>query len=154
MMTSSKGNIFHRRYLPFVRGIHRSLVNSPHKGQWRGTLMFSLICARINDWGNNREAGDLRRQCPHYDVNVMFRPMINVDNRNKATQSLVYAYSAWAAIQLGFCIVISTISRTSVHSRSASEMTFVPIASLSPRLMFSSTFCVLHNIEQTFFCVP
>ena len=36
------------RYWPFVRGIHRSPVNSPHKGQWRGALMFSLICARIN----------------------------------------------------------------------------------------------------------
>ena len=32
------------RYWPFVRGIHRSRVNSPHKGQWRGALMFSLIC--------------------------------------------------------------------------------------------------------------
>ena len=29
------------RYWPFVRGIHRSPVNSPHKGQWRGALMFS-----------------------------------------------------------------------------------------------------------------
>ena len=36
------------RYWPFVRGIHRSPVNSPHKGQWRGALMLSLICARIN----------------------------------------------------------------------------------------------------------
>ena len=36
-------------------------VNSPHKGQWRGTLMFSLICARRNGWVNNGEAGDLRR---------------------------------------------------------------------------------------------
>ena len=33
------------RYWPFVRGIHRSPVNSPHKGQWRGALMFSLIYA-------------------------------------------------------------------------------------------------------------
>ena len=33
------------RYWPFVRGIHRSPMNSPHKGQWRGTLMFLLICA-------------------------------------------------------------------------------------------------------------
>ena len=32
------------RYWPFVWGIHRSPVNSPHKGQWRGALMFSLIC--------------------------------------------------------------------------------------------------------------
>ena len=46
-------------------------VNSPHKGQWRGALMFSLICVWINDWVNNREAGDLRRHSGHYDVNVM-----------------------------------------------------------------------------------
>ena len=32
------------RYWPFVRGIHRSPVNSPHKGQWRGAVMLSLIC--------------------------------------------------------------------------------------------------------------
>ena len=49
------------RYWPFVRGIHRSPVNSPHKGQWRGALIFSLICIWINGWVNNREAGDLRR---------------------------------------------------------------------------------------------
>ena len=46
-------------------------VNSPHKGQWRGALIFSLICARINDWVNNREAGDLRCYRGHYDVIVM-----------------------------------------------------------------------------------
>ena len=44
--------------LLFVRGIRRWLVNYPHKGQWRGALLFSLICARINRWVNNREAGD------------------------------------------------------------------------------------------------
>ena len=33
------------RYWPFVRRIHRSLVNSPHKGQWRGAFTFSSICA-------------------------------------------------------------------------------------------------------------
>ena len=60
------------RYWPFVWGIHRSPVNSPHKGQWRGALMFSLICAWINGWVNNRKAGDLRRYRAHYDVTVMF----------------------------------------------------------------------------------
>ena len=59
------------RYWPFVRGIHRSPVNSPHKGQWRGALMFSLICAWITGWVNNREAVDLRRHHAHYDVIVM-----------------------------------------------------------------------------------
>ena len=61
------------RCWPFVLGIHRSPVNSPHKGQWRGALMFSLICAWINRWVNNREAGDLRRYRAHYDVIVMIQ---------------------------------------------------------------------------------
>ena len=46
-------------------------VKSPHKGQWCGALMFSLPCAWINDWVNNREAGDLRRYRGHYGVNAM-----------------------------------------------------------------------------------
>ena len=45
--------------------------NSLHKGQWRGALIFSLICAWINAWVNNREAGDLRRYRAHYYVSVM-----------------------------------------------------------------------------------
>ena len=56
---------------PIVRGIHRSPMNSLHKGQWRGALMFSLICVWINDCVNNREAGDLRCYRAHYDVIVM-----------------------------------------------------------------------------------
>ena len=70
MMTSSNGKHF-PRYWPFVRGIHRSPMNSPHKGQWRGALMFSLISARINGWVNNGEAGDLRRHRAHYGIIVM-----------------------------------------------------------------------------------
>ena len=58
-------------YWPFVRGIQRSPVNSPHKGQWRGAWMLSLICAWMNGWVNNREAGDFRRHRAHYDVTVM-----------------------------------------------------------------------------------
>ena len=46
-------------------------VTSPHTGQWRGAWMFSLICAWINGWVNNRDAGDLRRNRAHYDVSVI-----------------------------------------------------------------------------------
>ena len=59
------------RYWPFVRGIHRSPVNSPLKDQWRRALMFSLICACINGWVNNRETGNLGCHRTHYDVIVM-----------------------------------------------------------------------------------
>ena len=37
-------------YWPFVQGIHWSPVNHSHKGQWRGALMFSLICGRLAIW--------------------------------------------------------------------------------------------------------
>ena len=59
------------RYCPFVRGIHRLPVNSPHKGQWRGGLVFSLICVWTNGWVHNRDAGDLRCHRALYDVTVM-----------------------------------------------------------------------------------
>ena len=68
MITSSNGNIFR------VTGP----VNSPHKGQWSGALMFPLICTRINGWVNNRETGDLRRHRGHYDVTVMHRQTSNI----------------------------------------------------------------------------
>ena len=63
------------RYWPFVRGIHRSSVDSPHKGQWRGVLMFHLICAKTNDWANSPYAGDLRCHGAHCDV-IMMRNLV------------------------------------------------------------------------------
>ena len=74
------------RYWPFVRGIHRSPVNSPHKGQWRGAFMFSLVWAWINGWANNREAGGLRLHRTHYDVTVMWQQdcyRVHLSWRNK-----------------------------------------------------------------------
>ena len=58
------------RYWPFVPGIHRSPINSPHKGQWCRALMFSLICAWIYGWANNREADNLRRHRAHNCLTV------------------------------------------------------------------------------------
>ena len=60
------------RYWPFVMGTDGSPVNSPHKGQWRGALMFSLTGAWTNGWANHRDAADLRRHRTHYDVTVVF----------------------------------------------------------------------------------
>ena len=62
---------FSPRHWPFVRGIHRSPVDSPPNGQWRGALIFSMICAWANRWANNRDTGDLRRHRAHHDVTVM-----------------------------------------------------------------------------------
>ena len=76
------------RYWPFVRGIHRAQVISPHKGQRRGALIFSLICAGINGWVNNRHAGELRPHRAHYDVTVM-------SLRCLKTMSLKRLHFAW-----------------------------------------------------------
>ena len=68
MMMSSSGNIFR---VTFMTGIHRLPMNSPHKGQWCGTLMFPLICTWINAGANTWDAGDLRSHRAHYDVIVI-----------------------------------------------------------------------------------
>ena len=57
--------------LVFMKTSSNGHIYSPHKGQWRGVLMFSLVCAWINCWVNNDEAGDLRRYRGYYDVSVM-----------------------------------------------------------------------------------
>ena len=50
--------------------------NSPVTGEFPAqrpvTRNFHFfICARLNDWVNNGEAGDLRRHRAHYDVTAM-----------------------------------------------------------------------------------
>ena len=61
LSTNTMASLFHEdvikwkhfpRYWPFVRGIHRSPLDFPHKVQWRWALMFSLICAWTNVWAN------------------------------------------------------------------------------------------------------
>ena len=87
------------RYWPFVRGIHRSPVNSPHKGQWRGALVFSLICAWINGQVNNREVGDLRRHRAHYDVIVMLSLVNQVQINGTGTIAVLSARSNVCTIE-------------------------------------------------------
>ena len=68
-------------------------VNSPHKGQWRGALMFSLICAWTNGWVNNREAGDFRRHRAHCDVIVMNSETVSMSWRHGYTYWVHVAYN-------------------------------------------------------------
>ena len=59
-----------------------SAGNSPVPGEFPSqrpetrSFDFSLICAWINGWVNNRKAGDLRRNRAHYDVSVMDLPFL------------------------------------------------------------------------------
>ena len=69
VMTSSNGNIF--RVAGHLYGeiiVHRWI---PLTTFIDAELQCFLWSRRINGWINNREAGDLRRPRPHYDVTVM-----------------------------------------------------------------------------------
>ena len=59
------------RYWPFVRGIHRSPVNSHTKASDAELRSFLWSVLWIIGWVNNHEAGDLRRHRALYDVIVM-----------------------------------------------------------------------------------
>ena len=50
---------------------NRSPVDSLHKGQWRGALMFSLIFAWTNGWANVQDPDVLNRHGVHYDITAM-----------------------------------------------------------------------------------
>ena len=92
------------RYWPFVRGIHRSPVNSPHKGQWRGALILSLICVWINSWVNNRKAGDLRRYRVHCDVSVMVNYLMSANcciNHRPTSSGVHFTYALSFVAQIG-----------------------------------------------------
>ena len=97
------------RHWPFVRGIHRSPVNSPHKGQWRGALMFSLICAWTNSWANTGDVGDLRRHRAHYDVIVVAG--VN-SNNSQALQQAQYWLQSWVWFVFKISLSISTLGYT------------------------------------------
>ena len=83
------------RYWPYMRGIHRSPVNSPHKGQWHGALIFPFIC----DWINGDLAGDFRRHRAHYDIIVMGKTGTTKGKHSTHTnKSCNYMYTAWEVL--------------------------------------------------------
>ena len=102
MMTSSNGNIFRvtdhlcgeftgPRWIPRTKASDAEL--------W----CFSLTCAWIHDWVNNREAGDLRPYRAHYDVIVMYLTQMSVDvigstvapTGDKSFMQPIMTYSHW-----------------------------------------------------------
>ena len=79
----------------FLRGIRRSPVTSPHKGQWCGALMSSLICAWINGWVNTRVDGDHR-------VIAIVTPSI----------TFLFCVSRWWRQTLNTCLYVTVISQS------------------------------------------
>ena len=98
MMTSSNGNIFRvtgplcgeftgHRWIPLTKASGAEL--------W----CFLFICAWINSWVNNREAGDLRRHRTHYGVIVMQRKVREWGVLELAWQSTSVSVAQWSNLQ-------------------------------------------------------
>ena len=136
-------------YWPFVQGIHRSPVNSPHKGQWRGALMFSLLCAWINGWVNTSEAGDLSRHRAHYDVTVMISLIRGVMIYRK-TKYGMYDYLSIPRSQIIYFSyhVEAETKWPSFHRRHISNA-FSPIRLVTIRLRFH--WSLLPSFQLTIF---
>ena len=77
--------------------VRNSPVNYPHKDQWRGALMFSLICTWTNGWVNNRDADHLRRRRAHYDITVVTWDVprhLALSELNRSIHGSMYMYSS------------------------------------------------------------
>ena len=122
MMTSSNGSIF-RVTDPF------SGEFTEGKGQWRGALIFSLICARINGWVNNGDTGDLRRHRAHCDVNVMI--------------SLCWNVTLMTHLCLSY-IVNPKIDDVSCHTR-ASVAKVLPYITSSLRILSNGRYKIIYR---------
>ena len=85
------------RYWPFVWGIHRLAVNSPHKGQWRRALMFFDLCLnkrlskQSSGWWFEMPSCSLWCHC---NVNPLPEPKLPLLTRPLVTNSrLIYVHS-------------------------------------------------------------
>ena len=66
-------------FCPFVRGIHRTPVNSPHKGTVMRTFDLSLLLVWTNCWTITRLIGNSRRS---FDVGTMRAVPVNLSALN------------------------------------------------------------------------
>ena len=86
-MTSSNGNIFRvTGHLCEEFTGHRWIPRA--KASDAGLRCFLWSAYWLNGWINNREAGDLRRHCAHYDVNVML-------SADESACRLIHSSNVW-----------------------------------------------------------
>ena len=89
----------------FMWGMHRSPVNSLHKGQWRRALMlFFFIRAWISGWINNPRAGDLRRYRAHYDVIVIPETQAGRHHCDTTSFRWTFRWSGSPLVQVKACV--------------------------------------------------
>ena len=107
MVTSSNRRIF--ALLAICAGIHWSLMNSPHKGQWRGALMICALNKRLSKqwwgwwfetpsrslWRHCNVYIDFLAVCPHLVISVHFYPRP------------VLAFGYFHCLRLCVCVYVS-----------------------------------------------
>ena len=106
MMALSNGNIFR---VTGPLGIHRSPVKPQHKSQWRGALMFSLICAGINQ---------AHYEYIHYNIDkcIVFHCMVIIHGVDILWNSRTTRDNWWVlCYQIHMNIVLHGFSRLAVH---------------------------------------
>ena len=96
---SSNGNIF-RVTGPLFGEFTGHRWISLTKGQWRGVMMFSLICAWTKGWINNRNVSGLKHHRAHYDFIVMFNFMVCTGWRWPCTVSISWGKSTHHLCQI------------------------------------------------------
>ena len=98
--------------LAICAGIHRSAVNYPHEGLWRGALMFSLICAlnkqlskQSRGWWFEMSSRSLWRHCndQNHERNKHATRIFTPGNLLPVTYRSLSSTS-WMLIHLGYCI--------------------------------------------------
>ena len=112
--------------LALCGAIHRSPVNSPHKAQLRGALLFYFICAWINGWVNNCDAGDFRSRYVHYDVTVMYM------------QSRVCTFSRNASLLM----LLIQFTLLSIYSHSLKSSQWSHESTIASQITVNSTVCL------------
>ena len=109
---------------PFLQGSPWPPVNSHQRSKSRGALMFSLICAWVNSWVNNREAGYLRRHRTYYDVIVMTYFLL--------TYSVVYISSVPSIIWINASLLRHSWKTSLILKFAQCEVTAIYIVSWHP----------------------
>ena len=126
-----------------VRGINWSPVNSSHKGQWRGALVFSLICTWTNGYANNQDPSNLRRHRSDYDITLMNQLMRLLVNRvmlhNKGLwPRQIIDFFATFVYTCGSCIYFSTLIPNLEDRMLQSFETYRQTRNISSTLLFNN----------------
>ena len=154
------------RYWAFVRGIHLSLVISPHKSQWRRALMFSLICALNKQlskqswrWWFETPSRSLWRYCMTCFNHVILNSRRDLKkSRGNLRVTIVESIESmfWWTHHLVRLYVISSIRRVGyilhIPERLLIRKLSMTYTSITLRYICMTCICLFAGTSRTFSC--